>query len=114
VITVVSDIKNIVDEEEKFLEQMINRIRKGEDPSLVFLEAFKRHMEIAASHIDCPYCAKHMRIEAEEMEKVIQWIKSRGNKTHSHSVTERLSIIPASMKILVYTVLGGLKRAGII
>jgi hypothetical protein len=55
-----------------------------------------------------------MRIEAEEVEKVIQWIKSRGNKTHSHSITERLSIIPSSMKILVYTILGGLKRAGII
>jgi hypothetical protein len=55
-----------------------------------------------------------MRIEAEEMEKVIQWIKIRGNKTHSHSVTERLSVIPSSMKILVYTILGGLKRAGIV
>jgi hemerythrin-like domain-containing protein len=108
------DIKTIIDDEEMFLEHMISRIKKGEDPSLVFLEAFKRHMEIAASHIDCPYCAKHMRIEAEEVEKVIQWIKSRGNKTHSHSITERLSIIPSSMKILVYTILGGLKRAGII
>jgi hypothetical protein len=108
------DIKTIIDDEETFLELMISRIKKGEDPSLVFLEAFKRHMEIAASHIDCPYCAKHMRIEAEEVEKVIQWIKSRGNKTHNHFVAERLGVIPSSMKILVYTILGGLKRAGII
>jgi hypothetical protein len=48
------------------------------------------------------------------MEKVIQWIKIRGNKTHNHFVAERLGVIPSSMKILVYTILGGLKRAGII
>jgi hypothetical protein len=107
-------LKTILDDEERFLEYIISTIREGEDPALVFLEAFKRHMEIAASHIDCPYCAKHMRIEAEEIEKVIQWIRGRGNKSHNHSVMERLGVIPSTMRILVYTILGGLRRANII
>jgi len=71
-------------------------------------------MGIAAKHIDCPYCAKHMRLEAEEIEKVIKWLKTRGNTIHKHSIIERLRIIPSSVKILLYTILGGLRRAGII
>lgn len=107
-------VGKLLEEEEEFIEEIIREIKRGKDPALIFLNSFKRHMNIAASWIDCPYCAKHMRLEAEEIAKVAGWIETYGNKKHVHSFIERLKITPSIIKILLYTVMGGLKRAGIL
>lgn len=57
-----------MEREDLRVEEIISKLGRGVDPALVFLEIFREHMDIAASHIDCPYCAKHMRLDAEEME----------------------------------------------
>ncbi len=110
-----TSIDKLLDEEDEWFEGLLRDLSKGLDPALLFLEAFKRHMEIAASHIDCPYCAKHMRLESSEIGEVAERIRREGNNIHKHGIRERLySRIVLATKILLYTVLGGLRRAGII
>ena len=109
-----TNINEIIDKEDLFVEEIIRNINSRVDPAIVFLRAFARHMNIAASHIDCPYCAKHMKLEEEEILRVARWIESRGNKEHKHTLSEKINLIPSSIKILFYTILGGLHRAGLI
>ncbi|MEM1830608.1 MAG: hypothetical protein QXS63_05050 [Zestosphaera sp.] len=109
-----SIIDKLLDEEDERLELLLRDIDKGLDPALLFLETFVRHMEIAASHIDCPYCAKHMRLEAGKIAKIVERIRREGNKVHNHGIGEMFHEIVIATKILIYTILGGLKRAGII
>jgi len=78
------------------------------------LEAIIMNIRKAADIIDCPYCATHMRLEAEELNKVLGYLKREGNTEHGHDVSERLKSILRSFKITFYIILGGLRRAGVL
>jgi hypothetical protein len=79
-----------------------------------FLDLSVYDMENAARAIDCPFCRRHMTLEAEEISKVLHDLRSEGNHTHSHGFRERMGTLFTSLEIVVNVLLGGLRRAGII
>ena len=79
-----------------------------------FLDLGVYDMKNAASNIDCPFCKRHMLLEAEEIAQVLHRIRSDGNRPHSHGIRERLGTLTTSFAIIANVLLGGLRRAGII
>lgn len=96
--------------------QRISDFSDSEDDKLAILtlKSIVMNMTKAADIIDCPYCARHMRLEAEELDRVIKMLEGKGNIEHSHGLGERLATLLRSFKITFYIILGGLKRAGVI
>jgi len=82
--------------------------------TMTMLEVIIMNIQKAADIIDCPYCATHMRLEAEELNRVLGYLRREGNNEHGHSVSERFKSILRSFKITLYIVLGGLRRAGVL
>lgn len=95
-------------------EEVIKRLSEGEDPVLVFLRLSCFDLRTAAEHIDCPYCRRHMLLEAEELERVARSIEERGNRRHRHGLLDRLKSLATAVKITIMIALGGLRRAGVI
>ena len=79
-----------------------------------FLDLSVYDMRNAALNIDCPYCRRHMLLEAEEIAQVLQKTRKSGNVVHSHGLGERLRTLMKSFVIVVNVLLGGLRRAKLI
>lgn len=79
-----------------------------------FLDLVVYDLRSAAQNIDCPYCRRHMLLEAEEVAHVLRRTRAEGNRRHSHGLGERLKTLGSSVQIIVNVLLGGLRRAGII
>jgi len=110
-----SNREKIIEEISGLWEEKIKEILSGRDPALVFLELAVKDLELASQNIDCPYCSRHITLEAEELSRVIKAIESEGNKEkHRHGLRERLSLLISAFKITYYIILGGLFRAGIL
>lgn len=107
-------MKRIVEEVSSRWEEVINRISRGDDYALVFLELSYYDLITAAKNIDCPYCRRHMILEAEEIKRVIRKIEEYKNREHMHGAFERLKSLITALKITIFIILGGLRRAGII
>ena len=88
----------------------------GTDSSTLdaFLDLAVYDMENAAAHIDCPFCRRHMMLEAEEISQVLEKIRLAGNHSHSHGLGERMRTLFTSFSIVANVLLGGLRRAGVI
>ena len=95
-------------------ENAINKLSEGADPVLVFLKLSCFDLRMAAEHIDCPYCRRHMLLEAGELEKVIRELERHGNEKHKHGLMDRLRSLITALRIVVMIALGGLRRAGVI
>jgi len=105
---------NSIKEIMKIWEKKINEIQSGKPPLNTFIELSIIDISFAATNIDCPYCRKHMLLEAEEIKKILNKIEREGNKKHYHGINERLNTLLVSLKIIWFVILGGLRRAGII
>jgi hypothetical protein len=79
-----------------------------------FLDLSAHDMRSAAGNIDCPFCRRHMLLEAGEISHVLHRLRADGNRPHSHGLGERLSTLAKSFEIIANVLLGGLRRAGII
>lgn len=95
-------------------EEKLKEVKRGRDPSIAFLELCYHDMMTSAKFIDCPYCRKHMILEAEEISRVIELLETQGNSKHKHGIKERIKSLYNAAKITYYIILGGLHRAGII
>jgi hypothetical protein len=105
---------NITKEIMKVWEKKINDIQSGKSPLNTFIKLSIIDIYFAAKSIDCPYCQKHMLLEAEEIKKILYKIEKEGNKEHYHGISDKISTLLASLKIIWFVILGGLRRAGII
>jgi hypothetical protein len=79
-----------------------------------FLGLAVHDMRNAAANIDCPFCRKHMVLEADELQMVLKSLDRMGNRNHAHSFGERIRAMLSSVNIVVNVLLGGLRRAGVI
>jgi len=79
-----------------------------------FLDLSVYDMKNAARNIDCPFCRRHMTLEAEEISQVLEKTRSAGNRPHSHGLIERMRTLLTSFSIVANVLLGGLRRAGVI
>jgi len=84
-------------------EENVRRVSSGTPRSHAFLDLAAYDMKSAANNIDCPYCRRHMLLEAEEIVRVLDRLRSDGNGT-----------LLNSFQIVANVLLGGLRRAGII
>ncbi len=105
-----SSLDDLMDTWEKKLGAM------GDPGSTIdaFLDLGAHDMRNAASNIDCPFCRRHMMLEAGEITQVLDTIRSEGNRPHSHGIGERLGTLVKSFEIVANVLLGGLRRAGIV
>ena len=106
--------QSIIEELEALRAKLINEAKSDSEMLESLLELAFREMTIASEHIDCPYCSKHMRLEAEEIRRVLKHLREQGNSVHKHGLRERLEVLVSSLKIFYNVVLGGLHRAGLI
>ena len=104
----------IIKEIMKIWEEKINEIQGGKSPLNTFIKLSIIDIYFAAKSIDCPYCQKHMLLEAEEIKKILHKIEKEGNKEHYHGMDEKIATLLASLKIIWFVFLGALTRAGII
>lgn len=79
-----------------------------------FLELSAYDMRSAANGIDCPFCKRHMLLEADEITHVLKRVRAQGNRPHTHGLGERLGTLARSFAIIANVLLGGLRRAGIV
>lgn len=107
-------IEDLLEEYEAYRLSLIKGVRDRDTLVEAALELVYKDITIASKYIDCPYCRRHMELEAGEVMKVLKRIKSEGNRRHRHSIAERLAAVPTAFKITFYVILGGLRRAGII
>ncbi len=107
-------VEELVQGFEEARRELLGRAESLDELAEALLELAYREIMIASKHIDCPYCRRHMELEAEELGKVIRRLASEGNVRHRHGFRERLSTLATALKIFYYVVLGGLRRAGII
>lgn len=99
---------------EELRNRLLEEVEDLDSLLKALLELASREIMIASEHIDCPYCKRHMELEAGELERVLKRITGEGNTSHKHGIRERLVTLATSLKIFYYVVLGGLRRAGII
>jgi hypothetical protein len=95
-------------------EENVRRVSSGTPRSHAFLDLAAYDMKSAAGNIDCPYCRRHMLLEAEEIVHVLERLRSDGNRPHMHGLRERVRTLLNSFQIVANVLLGGLRRAGII
>ena len=103
-----------LDELMEMWETKLNSIGTGGPALDAFLDLSAYDLKHAAQNIDCPFCRRHMLLEAEEISGVLEVIRSHGNRPHSHGLRERLRTLLTSCEIVANVLLGGLRRAGII
>jgi hypothetical protein len=95
-------------------EIQVKDISSGKPPLVAFLDLSVMDITNAAHSIDCPFCRRHMLLEAHEVKKVLDRVLSESNKVHRHGLKERLGTMTRSVEIVANVLLGGLRRAGII
>jgi hypothetical protein len=95
-------------------EKKLNSVGAGTPALDAFLGLSVYDMRNAALNIDCPFCKRHMLLEAEEIFRVLEATRSRGNRPHSHGLAERMRTLLTSFAIVANVLLGGLRRAGVI
>jgi hypothetical protein len=95
-------------------EEAVQDISGGKPLLVAFLRLSSAELSGAAESIDCPYCREHMRLEAEEVRRVLSRIDSDGNIRHHHGLVERFQMMGNSVNIIANVLLGGLRRAGVI
>jgi hypothetical protein len=95
-------------------EENVKRVSSGTPRSHAFLDLAAYDMKNAADNIDCPYCRRHMLLEAEEIVHVLDRLRAEGNHPHMHGLGERARTLLNSFQIVANVLLGGLRRAGII
>ena len=95
-------------------EQKLGQLGAKASTIDAFLDLAVYDMKNAARNIDCPYCRRHMFLEADEIAQVLHRIRTDGDVVHSHGLAERLHTLSKSFAIIVNVLLGGLRRAGII
>ena len=95
-------------------ETTLKSVGAGTPALDAFLDLSVYDMKHAAWNIDCPFCRRHMLLEADDISGTLDVICSQGNRTHSHGLIERLRTLLASFEIVANVLLGGLRRAGII
>src|SRR5438132_7341785 len=98
----------------KNCEEAVQEIGGGRTALVAFLRLSSEELSGAAQSIDCPYCREHMRLEADEVRRVLSRIDSDGNREHHHGFVERVQMVGTSVKIIANVLLGGLRRAGVI
>jgi len=108
------EVYRLLESVEAEREEMLCKAGSRDELLESILELVYNDILIASKYIDCPYCRRHMELEAEEVRKVLDWIRLLGNRPHKHRLSERLKGLAVSFKIVFYVILGGLRRAGII
>jgi len=103
-----------VDEMMSLWEQKLASLSVKSSTVDAFLDLAVHDMKNAAANIDCPYCRKHMLLEADEIAQVLIRLRSEGDVVHTHGLGERLHTLSKSFAIIVNVLLGGLRRARII
>ncbi len=92
----------------------MNGIRSGESPIMAFLDLSVQDISNAAYNVDCPFCRRHMLLEAHAVKKVLERVELESNRVHQHGLQERLGAMVGSVQIVANVLLGALRRAGII
>lgn len=95
-------------------EKKLNLVGAGTPTVDAFLDLSAYDMTNAAMNIDCPFCRRHMVLEAHEISHVLDTIRAKGNRTHPHGLGERMKTLLSSFGIVANVLLGGLRRAGIV
>ncbi len=95
-------------------EKKLGAMRDSDSTLDAFLDLSAYDMRSAAANIDCPFCRRHMVLEADEISHVLHRIRVDGNRPHHHGLGERLRTLTYSFAIIANVLLGGLRRAGII
>jgi hypothetical protein len=98
----------------KDCEEAVQEMSGGGTLLVAFLRLSYEELSHAAHSIDCPYCREHMRLEADEVRRVLSRIDSDGNLRHHHGATERIRMMGTAVNIIANVLLGGLRRAGVI
>ncbi len=108
------EVASLIERVEAERKRLIEKATSRDELLTSMLELAYNDIIIASKYIDCPYCRRHMELEAEEIRRVIEWIRLQGNRPHRHGLSERFRGLLVSFKIVFYVILGGLRRAGII
>lgn len=95
-------------------EKKLGEIGDGDSTLEAFLGLSDYDMRNAAANIDCPFCRRHMLLEADEIAHVLHRIRIDGNRVHTHRLSERVPTLAYSFAIIANVLLGGLRRAGIL
>lgn len=95
-------------------EKKLGEMGDGDSALDAFLDLSAYDMRSAAANIDCPFCRRHMTLEADEIAQVLNRLRADGNRPHFHGLDERLRTLAYSFAIIANVLLGGLRRAGII
>ena len=106
--------REAIDAAMKNCETAVHEINEGRSLVRSFLKLSFEDLTAAAVSIDCPYCREHMRLEADEVRRVLTRIELDDNISHDHGFAERLRMLGTSIKIIANVLLGGLRRAGVI
>lgn len=108
------DVSRLIEETGTFRRKLLESAGSRDDLLKALLKLAAYETETASRYIDCPYCRKHMLLESGEIARVLEWVEREGNTRHKHGVGERLRGLVVSVKIFLYVILGGLRRAGLI
>ncbi len=108
------DVENLISSTEEHRSRALSSARDLDGILMALLDTAINEILTAAATIDCPYCRRHMELEAEELRRIALRIKQEGNSRHRHGIGERIRSLWVSLKIFYYVILGGLRRAGII
>ncbi len=109
-----NDVDRLIKHVESRRNELLRKAYDRDEMLKAILELVYDDIIIASRYIDCPYCRRHMELEAGEVKRVLEYIEHLGNGPHKHGILERFKTIIISLKIFIYVVLGGLRRAGII
>jgi len=106
--------KAVLDKMMETWEAKTHELASGDSPVVPFLDLSLLDMRNAAATIDCPFCRRHMTLEAGEVEVILHRTSSEGNRQHSHGFGERIRSLWTSLEIIANVLLGGLRRSGVI
>jgi hypothetical protein len=106
--------KAVLDKMMEAWEVKTGDLASGGSPVVPFLELSVLDMHNAAANIDCPFCRRHMTLEAEEIDIILRRVQREGNRRHSHGFSERIRSLWTSVEIIANVLLGGLRRSGVL
>lgn len=106
--------KVVLDRMMEMWEVKSGDLASGGSAAISFLDLSVLDMHNAAATIDCPFCRRHMNLEAEEVGLVLERVRSEGNRRHRHGFRERVRSLFTSAEIILNVLLGGLRRSGVI